>query len=258
MEQDTLMSIFSLLFGLILGSFLNVCIHRIPLRKSIVFPPSNCPKCGKQIMFYDNIPVVSYIILRGRCRFCNEAIPLRYPVVELISGFFSILLFFKYRLSFEYFALLLFADSLLVISFIDLRYKIIPDIISLPGIPLGFIFAVISYYVTWQESLIGMVGGGGFLYLVAVLFEGITGKQGMGMGDVKLLAMIGAWTGWQALPFIIFISSLTGSIIGATALILTHKGLRMKIPFGPFLSLGCVIYLFYGKEITSLYFKLIF
>ena len=257
MEHDTTMLIFSLLLGLILGSFLNVCIHRIPMRESIIFPPSSCPKCGKGIRFYDNIPVLSYIILRGKCRFCNLSIPLRYPIVELISGSLSLFLFSRYGLSFEYFTLLLFVDSLVVISFIDLSYKIIPNTISLPGILLGFFDSLFSNHLSWQESFIGIIVGGGFLYIIAVIFEGVTGKQGMGMGDVKLLAMIGAWMGWKALPFIILVSSLTGSILGAAALLVTKKSLRMKIPFGPFLSFGGVIFLFLGKDIISLYIKFI-
>ncbi|MBN2062270.1 MAG: prepilin peptidase [Deltaproteobacteria bacterium] len=253
MARDPVMMISSLVFGLILGSFLNVCIHRIPLRKSIISPPSSCPQCGNRIKYYDNIPLLSYLILRGKCRYCGQSISLRYPVVELISGLLSLSLFLRYGFSFQYFAFLAFVEALIVLSVIDLRFKIIPDVISLPGIPLGFIVSVISNHMAWEESMIGIVGGGGFFYLVAVIFKGITGKNGLGGGDIKLLAMIGSWMGWKALPFIILISSLSGSVIGSTVLLLSQKGLRVKIPFGPFLSLGCVVYLFFGKEIISCY-----
>lgn len=250
--------LFSLLFGLVLGSFLNVCIHRIPLRKSIISPPSSCPRCGKKIRFYDNIPLASYTILRGKCRYCGQPISIRYPLVEMMSGLLSLFLFLKYGFSLQYFAMLSFVEALIIISFIDLRHKIIPDVISIPGIPMGFIVSVFSSHVTWQESLIGIILGGGILYLVALIFEVATGKQGMGGGDIKLLSMIGAWMGWKALPFIILVSSLTGSIIGGSVLFLSHKGLRMKIPFGPFLSFGGIVYLFFGKDIISLYLRTIF
>jgi leader peptidase (prepilin peptidase)/N-methyltransferase len=257
MEQYSIMVIFSMLFGLVLGSFLNVCIHRIPLKKSIVNPPSSCPECEERIRFYDNIPLISYIVLLGRCRYCRQPIPIQYPIVELITGLLSIALFIRYDVSSQYVLFLLFSASLVVISFIDIRLKIIPDIISLPGILLGLAISLVFSHITWHDSLIGIIGGGGALYLVAVVFERLTGKEGMGGGDVKLLAMIGAWMGWRALPFIILTSSLSGVIIGSSSLLLTRKGLRARIPFGPFLALGALVYLFFGREIISWYLRLL-
>jgi leader peptidase (prepilin peptidase)/N-methyltransferase len=248
---------FSFLFGLALGSFLNVCIHRIPLKKSIVYPPSSCPRCGKKIRAYDNIPVISYIFLLGRCRYCKAPISLRYPAVEIITGLLSTALFVRYGFHHKYFIYLAFSASLVIISFIDLQHKIIPDIISLPGIIIGLALSVIFHQISWLESMIGVLGGGGSLFLVAFVFEKLTGREGMGGGDVKLLAMIGAWMGWRALPFIILISSLTGAVIGGGSLLLASRGLRTKIPFGPFLALGALIYLFFGRELVSWYLRIL-
>lgn len=273
MDLGSIMTIFSIMFGLIIGSFLNVCIYRIPLKKSLIHPPSSCPQCGKPIKFYDNIPVISYLLLFGKCRTCRIPIPIRYPIVELIVGLLSLALFFRYGLSPMYFFAFLFVASLVTISFIDLHHKIIPDIISLPGILLGIIVSIIPFsqiswsgtivstlpfsQVSWLDSFIGVIGGGGFLFLVAVIFERITGKEGMGGGDVKLLAMIGAWMGWRSLPLSILLASLSGIIIGGGALFLSGRGYRVRIPFGPFLSLGALIYFFYGTELVTWYFRIL-
>lgn len=255
METDLLVTIFSLLFGLILGSFLNVCIHRIPLKRSIIRPPSSCPQCGERIRFYDNIPLISYIILRGRCRFCQKPIPIRYPMVEFLTGLLSTALYARYGLSPQYFLLLSFSASLIIVSFIDLGHQIIPDIISLPGILVGL--ATISVFklngISWKDSLIGIIVGGGSLLLISILFEWLRGKEGMGMGDVKLLAMIGAWMGYLALPYIVLISSLAGILIGGGSLLLNHRKFSEKIPYGPFLVLGTLTYLFFAAELRHLW-----
>jgi leader peptidase (prepilin peptidase)/N-methyltransferase len=254
MSLDYIMTIFSFILGLVIGSFLNVCIYRIPLKKSLVYPPSSCPQCGERIRFYDNIPIISYIILLGRCRRCGRLISIGYPLVELVTGLLSLFLFVKYGLSHQYFLLLIFSASLIVISIIDLRHQIIPDIISLPGIVLGILISLIFKDIKWYDSLIGVIAGGGVLYIVAEGYFLLTGKEGMGGGDIKLLAMIGAWMGWQAIPKIILISSFTGIIIGGTALLLTRKGMQTKIPFGPFLVLGALAYLFF-KQLIDVFFK---
>jgi leader peptidase (prepilin peptidase) / N-methyltransferase len=255
MTHQSVMSLFALLLGLLVGSFLNVCIYRIPIGKSIVHPPSSCPHCARRIRFYDNLPLVSYIILLGRCRYCRQPIPFQYPMVEAIFGLLSLALFTRYGPSFQYGILLLFSGALVVISFIDLRHQIIPDVISLPGIPAGVAASLLVGTPSWSESLIGAFAGGAILYLVALIFSRVTGREGMGGGDIKLLAMIGAWVGWKALPFIILASSFSGTVIGGTALIVSGKGLRIKIPFGPFLCLGTFLYLFFGSELTRWYFS---
>jgi len=257
MDSGTIITLFSLLFGLILGSFLNVCIHRIPRKESLVRPPSACPQCNERIRFYDNIPLISYVILRGKCRFCRKPIPVRYPIVELLTGSLSMSLFVKYGLTPHYFFFFFFSASLVIVTFIDLRHKIIPDVISLPGILVGL--AAVSLFrlngLSWKDSLIGMIIGGGLLFLIGVSYEWLRKKEGMGMGDVKLLAMIGAWMGYMALPYIILISSLTGIIIGGGSLLLTKRDLGQRIPFGPFLVLGTLMTLFFEIELKTLWFS---
>ncbi|MBN1832807.1 MAG: prepilin peptidase [Deltaproteobacteria bacterium] len=257
MDPGTMLTLFSFLFGLIVGSFLNVCIHRIPLKISLVHPSSSCPQCNERIRFYNNIPLISYIILRGKCRFCKKPISIRYPIVELLSGSLSLALFVKYGLTPHYFLFYFFSASLIVVTFVDLHHQIIPDVISLPGILTGL--AAVSLFkvngLSWKDSLIGMIIGGGLLYLIGVGYKWLRKKEGMGMGDVKLLAMIGAWMGYMALPYIILISSLTGIIIGGGSLLLTRRGLGQRIPFGPFLVLGTLMTLFFQAELKTLWFS---
>ncbi len=248
--------LFSFLLGLSLGSFLNVCIYRIPLKQSIVHPPSSCPHCGERIRFYDNIPLLSYFFLMGKCRHCHHRISLRYPIVECLTGVLSLVLFTTYGISFQYLLLLLFAATLVMISFIDLDHRIIPDVLSLPGVAAGWAVSLFPWSVYWLDSLIGTLAGGGSLYLVAIVYERITGREGMGGGDIKLLAVIGAWMGWQALPLIVLIASLTGAVIGIVFILCAGEGYRFRIPFGPFLSLGALLYLFFGQDLTKWYFGL--
>ena len=253
MDVGSLIALYAFLLGLALGSFMNVCIYRIPLKKSIIHPPSSCPNCGKKIRFYDNIPLVSYLLLLGKCRHCRHPISWRYPTVEAMIGLLSLALFIRYGLSYQYILFLLFTTSLVTISFIDLDHQIIPDVLSLSGVITGLAIAFIPGNISWLNSLIGIIAGGGSLFLVGFVYEKLTGKQGMGGGDVKLLAMIGAWMGWKALPFVLLISSLMGAVIGSVFLLAAGKGYRVRIPFGPFLSLGALLYLFFGPQLTSWY-----
>jgi leader peptidase (prepilin peptidase) / N-methyltransferase len=258
MVAGSILLVYSALFGLILGSFLNVCIYRIPLGKSIVSPPSSCPSCGERIRFYDNIPVISYLILLGKCRHCGNPVSWQYPIVEALTGLLSLSLFITYGLTYQYILYLLFTASLLTISVIDLHHKIIPDVLSLSGIVLGWIASFVpGSEVSWSDSLIGTLAGGGSLFLVALIYERLTGREGMGGGDIKLLAMIGAWMGWRHLHLVVFLSSLAGAIVGSIFLVLAGKGLRVRIPFGPFLSLGAVLCLFWGPDMMHWYLELI-
>jgi leader peptidase (prepilin peptidase)/N-methyltransferase len=257
MALGSIHTFLALIFGMLLGSFLNVCIYRLPLGKSIIHPPSSCPQCGGRIRFYDNIPVISYLLLLGRCRSCRKAISLRYPVVEITTGLLSAALFVRYAVSPQYFLLLSFCAALIVISFVDLDHQIIPDVISLPGIVLGFAVSLLPthlYPVRWLESLIGIILGGGSLYLVGTVYEWLRGKAGMGGGDIKLLAMIGAWMGWRALPFVILLASFTGTMIGGGSLLLAGRKFSEKIPFGPFLVLGSLGYLFFENELRAFWY----
>jgi leader peptidase (prepilin peptidase)/N-methyltransferase len=250
--ENTLVA-FSFIFGLVIGSFLNVCIYRLPLGNSILYPASSCPRCGSKIRFYDNVPLVSYILLRGKCRFCRHPISFRYPVVEFLSGLVSVALFLRYGPSFAYLFLFAFTASLITMTFIDLQHQILPDVITIPGIVTGFFVSFFSWSEpSWSDSLFGILGGGVIFYLVAILFKLLRGKEGLGAGDIKLLAMLGGWLGWQALPFVILISSVTGVIIGGGTLLLSRKKLETRIPYGPFLVLAAFVWLFFKNVLVGL------
>lgn len=241
------------LFGLFIGSFLNVCIYRIPANNSIVSPASNCPGCKTPIRFYDNIPILSYIWLLGKCRSCAARISIRYPLVELLTGILAALCVLKFGFTLEAFIYFVFVSVLVVITFIDIDHRIIPDVISLPGIPVFFAAAFLLPAITPVESIYGILVGGGSLLLVAWAYYMLTGKEGMGGGDIKLLAMIGAVVGWQGVVLTIFAASITGTIVGGTLMILSGKNLKLAIPFGPFLAIGSVISVFYGQELIQWY-----
>ncbi|MBN2179888.1 MAG: prepilin peptidase [Deltaproteobacteria bacterium] len=246
-----LLNIFSFVFGAVVGSFLNVCIYRIPAGSSIATPSSHCPHCKKPIRFYDNIPILSYVVLRGRCRTCNEKIPIIYPAVEALTALISLSLFLKYGPSLQYLIAFLFASALIVITFIDLEHQIIPDVISLPGIPLFAIAAVLVMDITLWESLIGVLIGGGVLFAIAFGYELITKREGMGGGDIKLLAMIGGFFGWKSLIFILLVSSFVGAIIGISVILFKGQDMKYAIPFGPFLSIAAVAYIFWGTHFMN-------
>ena len=250
------------IFGAIVGSFLNVCIARIPKGASLVSPPSHCPNCKDPIRFYDNIPLVSYIFLLGRCRSCGEGISPRYFVVELLMASLAAALNYEFGLGLAFFVGFVFVAGLIVISFIDLDVRIVPDVISLPGIVAGLLFSVVARYVINDpfelipsplNALIGVLVGGGFLLALAWGYEAFTGVEGMGGGDIKLLAMIGAFLGWTSIPFTLFFASLTGSVIGLGFMIGKGVGRRFALPFAPFLCLGALLYLFFGNELIQFY-----
>lgn len=235
------------------GSFLNVCIIRLPKGESIVIPGSHCPQCHTPIRFYDNIPLISFILLGGRCRYCKKTISLQYPLVEGMTAIFSLFVFLRYGPSWSYLLYFSFVAALIVITVIDLFHQIIPDVISLPGIGVGLLGTLIPSHITFLNSLMGVLLGGGSLFLVATAYQWLFKREGMGGGDVKLLAMIGAFLGWESVILTILFSSLIGSITGILFIALKGKNFRYAIPFGPFLSLGAVIALFYGKEIIRWY-----
>jgi leader peptidase (prepilin peptidase) / N-methyltransferase len=253
--------IFAFVLGAIVGSFLNVCIGRIPNGVSIVHPGSRCPKCQVPISFYDNIPLLSYSILRGRCRACGQKISPRYFIVELLMAGLSLALFDRFGLGFVYFASFILVAALIVISFIDLDVRIVPDVISLPGIIVGLSLSIIGYFIVGEStvipsplsSLLGIVTGGGFLLATAWLYEKITGVEGMGGGDIKLLAMIGAFLGWPSIPVTLFFASLVGSIVGLACMLLTGAGRRLALPFAPFLCSGALLFIFFGDALIQLY-----
>lgn len=250
------------IFGSVVGSFLNVCIARLPKGESVVSPPSHCPLCDTPIPFYDNIPLISYLWLRGRCRFCGERISPRYFIVEFLMAFFSVLLLSRFGLGLAFFVNFLFVAALIVITFIDLDVRIVPDVISLPGIAVGLVVSIVNSQWSMVQSLLlptplssalGILLGGGILLLVAWAYQLFTGVEGMGGGDIKLLAMIGAFLGWPSVPVALFFASLTGSVVGL--IFMLRKGVDSKyaLPFAPFLCLGALCYLFFGDALLALY-----
>ncbi len=245
--------VISIIFGAMIGSFLNVCIHRLPKEESIVRPGSHCPKCKTPIQYYDNIPLLSYLLLGGKCRHCKAPISIQYPMVEAITALSSFFLFITFGVSLSFFYYFSFVAALIAITVIDLYHQIIPDVISLPGIGIGLLGSLIIPRITFFESLIGVISGGGSLFLVATVYQWLFKREGMGGGDVKLLAMIGAFLGWKAVILTIFLSSFIGSIIGITVMLIKGKDFKYAIPFGPFLALGAVISLFWGENLISLY-----
>ena len=250
MIPQTLLTAFAALFGAVVGSFLNVVILRLPNEgESIAFPASHCPVCKTPLHWYENIPLLSYLFLMGKCGHCKTGISIQYPMVELTMAGLSTALMYKYGISLEFGCLFLFCAALLIIIVIDIHHQIIPDIISLPGIVAGLLFSLFSTTLTWQSSLIGIAVGGGILYAIALAYFLIRKVDGMGGGDIKLLAMIGAWLGWQSLPFVIFASSLSGTVIGLIAMGYQKKGGHTRIPFGPFLSISALIFVFYSEKI---------
>ncbi len=252
--MDYLFLAFAVLFGAIVGSFLNVVILRLPREdSSIAFPASHCPKCGYVLRWYDNIPLLSYLALRGKCRQCHTRISLQYPFVELAMALLAGLLMYRLGLSFEFIFYFVFVAALLVIIFIDIHHQIIPDVISLPGIVLGFAGSFFNALVSWQQSALGILCGGGILYTVAYGYYLFTKRDGMGGGDIKLLAMIGAFLGVQSLLFVVFFSSLTGSIIGVASMVRQQKGGQTRIPFGPFLAIAAGVFLFFQEPIFRLW-----
>ena len=243
---------FVFLLGSIVGSFMNVCIYRMPRKLSIVLPSSRCPSCNIPIKPWDNIPIVSYFFLGGRCRVCKSKISLMYPLVEFLNA--AVYVFILWRFGFAWHTPLyfIFCSTLVVISFIDLEFQIIPDKITLPGIPIGIIVGSFLFpdpfmrytILGLKASLLGFVIGGGVYYALALVSRG-----GMGGGDIKMMAMVGALMGWKAVLLISFIGSFIGGLVGIFLMVFKGKGRKTKIPFGPFLALGSLITLFYGEEI---------
>ncbi len=248
-----MLEVFSFIFGGLIGSFLNVCICRLPNEQSIVTPGSHCPHCKEHIRGYDNIPLISYLLLRGRCRRCRQAISIQYPLVEGITAVLSLLLFMRFGPSLSYVVYFSFAAALIVITVIDYHHQVIPDVISLPGIVVGFLASLVLPGHSFVSSLLGILLGGGSLFLVAAVYEWLFKREGMGGGDVKLLAMIGAFLGWKPVILTILLGSLIGSIVGITVMIWKGRNFKYAIPFGPFLSMGAMVSLVYGERIIRWY-----
>ena len=255
--SDFIPYIIIFVIGAVIGSFLNVCIYRVPRNLSIISPASRCPSCNMPIKFYDNIPFLSYILLGGKCRVCKAGISFRYPLVELLNAVLFVFVVWRFGFAWHTVIYGILCSALVVITFIDLDFQIIPDAITLPGILIGIVAGSLimpdpfirNSLLGFKASVIGLLAGGGLFYAIAVLSRG-----GMGGGDIKMMAMVGALMGWKSVLLTIFLGSLTGAVFGIFLMISKGKGRKTKIPFGPFLALGTVITLFYGQEIFSWYF----
>ena len=258
-EYPILFLCFVFVFGACVGSFLNVCICRLPLNESVVSPPSHCRACKALLPWHDNLPLLGYLMRRGRCGSCGEQFSIRYFMVELLTGLLAVALTWQFGPSLTTLGYFAFAAALVVITFIDLDHQIIPDVISLPGVLAGLLFSLLSPLptLTLWTSFIGALVGGGILLAVALGYQLLTGREGMGGGDVKLLAMIGAFLGWRAIPFTIFIASFFGSLVGVTAMIRSRADSKLALPFGPFLSFGALSYLFIGEQLIAWYLGLL-
>ncbi len=243
--------------GAAFGSFLNVVLHRMPLGQSIVNPPSSCPACGGRIRPWDNVPILSYLALRGRCRSCGSRISPRYLVVEFLSAAIPVFLYTRYGVGRELFVFWPLAYVLLGISFIDLDHRIIPDRITLPGIAVGLVVAPLLGLTTFTGSLLGAAVGGGALYLIAVLGSAVFGKESMGGGDIKLAAMLGAFLGWQAVLLLLFVAFFLGAVVGIIAMSTRGREWDRTIPFGPFIAIGAFLATVWGDAAVGWYLALL-
>lgn len=260
------------LFGLLIGSFLNVVIHRIPKmmqhesdnyvahesgkplphteRFNLMLPRSACPQCGHQITALENIPVVSYLVLRGKCSGCKTPISVRYPIIELLTGTLSAFLIWRFGSGLAGLATLLFAYLLIAMTFIDADTQLLPDDLTLPLLWAGLLVNLQATFVPLSDAVIGAAAGYFSLWSIYWLFKLVTGKEGMGYGDFKLLAALGAWLGWSMLPIILLLSSVVGAIVGICLIVFSKRGRDNPIPFGPYLAVAGMIALLYGKPIA--------
>jgi len=241
------------ILGLIVGSFSNVCIYRIPRNKSIIYPASHCPKCRSNISPKDNIPLLSYILLKGRCRNCKSKISIQYPIVELLTGLIYLIIYLIYGLSVQSLIYIILSAALIIIAFIDLNEQIVPDVISLPGIVIGFILSFFVPYISFINSALGIVVGGGIILIIGLVGSVIFKKEVMGGGDVKLAAIIGAFLGLKYIVISLFLGFFLGALAGIFLILSKIKSREDMVPFGPFIVLGSMITLLWGEKIISWY-----
>ena len=244
-------SLIGLTYGLLVGSFANVCISRLPKKESVAYPASHCPNCKKPILAVDNIPLVSYILLQGKCRNCKQKISMIYPAIELVTGLLTAAVFYRFGFTWECLIFAIVVPALVIITMIDIEHQIIPDAITLPGIVFGL--AAGSYMNGWLDSMIGLLLGGGMFWLLAEGYFRMRGKVGMGGGDIKYIAAAGALMGWVQVLFIIFIGALAGGVFGGIGMGVQKLNFLSRIPFGPFLALATLTSIFFGDPIVNWY-----
>ncbi len=241
------------ILGLFIGSFLNVCIYRIPKGESVVWPPSHCPECGERIKPYDNIPVISYLILKGKCRSCGERISYQYPAVELLTGLLTAAAVCRFGLTFSALYYLILTYYLIVVSFIDLKTMEVPVRLSYGALLSGLLLSFFVPNHSFKEAVFGASFGAGIILFIIETYYVFTGKEGMGYGDANIMAVVGAFLGWKKALLTLFLASFVGALIGI-ALILINKDKREKaIPFGPFLSIGALLSLYFGDALIKWY-----
>ena len=243
-------------FGAVVGSFLNVCIHRLPIGASIVWPASACPRCQRELSWYENIPVVSILVLRARCRTCQAPISVRYPLVEALTSALFVAAWWYYGPGPLLASRLLFGCALIVLFAIDLEHHLLPNVITLPGIAIGFAFSLFTE-PGWVASLIGILAGGGVLYAIALVYYWVRHEEGLGMGDPKMLAMIGAFLGWQLTLVTLMIASLTGTAVGLGMMAAGRGTMKYALPFGCFLAAGAAIAATAGPPLLAWYLGLL-
>jgi leader peptidase (prepilin peptidase)/N-methyltransferase len=274
-QNSSIFITISIIFGLMVGSFLNVVIHRLPkimelewhnnclelqgkeipeaIKYTLASPRSACPKCGHMITALENIPIISYLALKGKCRSCKNPIGMRYPLIEALTGILIGLVSWKFGYSSTTLFAWAFTFTLITLTFIDFDTQLLPDDMTLPLLWLGLLFNLNTGFTDLKSAVIGAVAGYLILWSIYWLFKLVTGKEGMGYGDFKLLAAIGAWFGWQLLPAVILLSSVLGAAIGIGLIVFTKRGREVPMPFGPFLAIGGITALFLGQELASFY-----
>jgi len=250
--MNPLVALFLAAFGLAVGSFLNVCIYRLPRRESLSFPASHCTSCQRPLDWFENVPVFGWLALRGRCRTCRAAISPLYPIVEAITAGIFVAGYWIYGLTPLLAVRVLFACAMIVLFAIDLRHRILPNAITLPGVAAGLLFSIFLP-PGWLSSLIGLLAGGGILFAIGEGYYRLRGVEGLGMGDVKMLAMIGAFLGWQLMILTLIMASLAGSVIGIALVLTRRTGLQYALPFGTFLAVGALLAAVAGEPIVSWY-----
>ena len=244
---------FAGVLGLSIGSFLNVCIYRIPLDKSLLWPASHCPSCGKPLRWFDNVPVIAWLALRGRCRFCRSRISPVYPLVEAFTGVMFAWAVWRYGFEPLLVSRLLFGCALIVLFFIDLEHRILPNVITIPGIVIGFLFSFITP-PGWVSSAIGLFIGGLIPLVVAEVYQRLRGVEGLGMGDVKMLALIGAFLGWQHAVLTLVVASCLGTLVGLP-LAIKRGDMKTSMPFGTFLAIAAMLAATVGDDVLAWYLK---
>lgn len=252
MSPDALTLFLAVVLGLSVGSFLNVCIYRLPRGQSLARPASRCPACGRPLRWFDNVPVVSWVLLGGKCGQCRAPISIRYPLIELSTALLVVLVVLLTPPGPLLASRLILTCALIVLFAIDLELQILPNAITLPGIVVGFLF---SFFAPpgWRDSLLGILVGGGVLYAVAGAYYLVRREEGLGMGDVKMLAMLGAFLGWRAVLLTLILASFSGALVGIGLMATARGGMRYALPFGTFLAIGAMVAMLSGDQIIGWY-----